>query len=461
MKTVMGLVVVVGLVAAGGAYYMLHMAAEPAGSFRTVPVKRDDLAVMINATGTIEAEEFVDVGAQVAGRVLSLGRDPSDPSKSIDYGSTVHEGTILAQIDDAVYKAQANQAEATLMKAQADLVQMKAKLFQTEREWKRAERLLPSRAIANTDYDLTMANYRMAEANVGVGEATIKQDEAILQLAKTNLSYTVIKSPVEGVIIDRRVNIGQTVVASLNAPSLFLLAKDLRRMQVWASVNEADIGKIHPGLPVQFRVDAYPGQAFRGKVAQIRLAAQMTQNVVTYTVVVETDNSDRKLLPYMTANLQFEIEQHDGVLVVPNAALRWKPRLPQHIAPDVREATVAMLSHKSGGKEAGSGKEPGKGKEGGGKQEGSGGRSSGGGKSAKSAKEREERGRVWLLDGDFVRPLDVRVGATDGTNTEISGSEVADGAEVVIGETIATDSSSDTNNPFAPKFFSKSGRSKG
>jgi HlyD family secretion protein len=483
MKTVLGLLIVVGLVAAGGAYYMLHVAAEPTGNFRTTPVKRDDLSLKIDATGTVEAEEFVDVGAQVAGRILSLGRDPRDANKSIDYGCPVHVDTVLAQIDDAVYKAQVDQAQATLVRAQADLEQLKAKRDQTEQEWKRGERLLPSKAIADTDYDLAVANYKMAKANVDVGEATIDQDKAMLKLAKTNLDYTVIKSPVEGVIIDRRVNIGQTVVAALNAPSLFLIAKDLRRVQVWASVNEADIGKIHPGLPVQFRVDAYPGEIFRGKVAQIRLNATMTQNVVTYTVVVETDNSDLRLLPYLTANLQFEIEQHEGVLLVPNAALRWKPRQPQQIAPEVREAAIAMMSRKGGGskdsggsKDAGGSKEAPGAKDAGGK-EASGAAKAGGkeasgdsrgvakaggdAKAAKPSKPREERGRLWIKDGDYVRPIEVQVGATDGTNTEVSGTGLSEGMEAVIGEAVATDASSDTTNPFAPKFFSKSGRPKG
>ena len=178
-------------------------------------------------------------------------------------------------------------------------------------------KLLPKQAIAETDYDTVMANYKAASANVAVGKATIRQDKAALRTAETNLGYTTIASPVRGVIIDRRVNIGQTVVASLNAPSLFLIAKDLRRMQVWASVNEADIGHIHVGMPVQFTVDAYPGQTFRGSVTQIRMNATMTQNVVTYTVVVTTDNSDGKLLPYLTANVQFEMERGRGVCWCP------------------------------------------------------------------------------------------------------------------------------------------------
>ena len=166
----------------------------------------------------------------------------------------------------------------------------------------------------------------MAVANVAVAKATIKANKASLDVAKTNLGYTVIKSPVRGTIIDRRVNIGQTVVASLSAPSICLIAKDLRRMQVWALVNEANIGRIYPNMPVQFTVDAHPKDTFRGKVIQIRMNAQMTSNVVNYMVIIETDNPDGKLFPYMTASVSFEEPKRTNVLVVPNAALRWKPK---------------------------------------------------------------------------------------------------------------------------------------
>ena len=166
----------------------------------------------------------------------------------------------------------------------------------------------------------------MAVANVAVATAAIKANQAALNVAQTNLNYTVIKSPVRGTIIDRRVNIGQTVVASLNAPSLFLIAKDLRRMQVWALVNEANIGRIYTNMPVQFTVDAHPKDMFHGKVIQIRMNAQMTSNVVNYFVIIEADNPDGKLFPYMTASVSFEEPKRTDVLVVPNAALRWKPK---------------------------------------------------------------------------------------------------------------------------------------
>ena len=272
-----------------------------------------------------------------------------------------------------------------------------------------------------------------------MGEATIKQNEAALSLAKQNLSYTTIKSPVEGVIVDRRVNIGQTVVASLNAPSMFLIAKDLSKMQVWASVNEADIGRIlnRKEMPVRFTVDAYPGEIFQGKVIQVRYNAQMTQNVVTYTVVVGFDNSNKKLIPYLTANLQFEAEEHKNVLLVPNAAVRWKPR-PEQVVPELREKIAPTLASRPGDKDP---------------------KTTSDAKSAKLANDRVDRGRLWVKDGKFVRPVDIQIGSSDGTQTEVSGDEVKEGMKVVTGELRSTDlADGDTTNPFAPKLFRSGGR---
>jgi HlyD family secretion protein len=385
----------------------------------------------------MEPEEVIDVGAQVVGIIKSLGIDPSDSAnkKTIDYGSVVHKDTVLALIDDAVYKAQVHQAQATLESSKANLLQLQAYADQTEQEWKRAVTLVPAKAIAETDYDLDVANYKAAKANVAVGVATIKQNEAALALAKTNLEYTVIKSPVEGVIVDREVNVGQTVVSSLSAPSLFLIAKDLRRIQVWASVNEADIGRIRAGMPVSFAVDAYPGETFRDRVTQIRLNATMTQNVVTYTVVVVTDNADGRLLPYLTANLQFEIEQRSNVLLVPNVALRWKPR-PQQIDPQFRKTALAAPKAGPGGKQPSSGP------------------ASAGDKPAKPSKERDEPSRIWVPSEGLVRPVEVVVGPSDGSMTEISGEGVHEGMRVVIGEGHCDDEESDTTNPFMPQLRS-------
>ena len=214
--------------------------------FRTVPVSRGDLMATISATGTVEPEEVVDVGAQVAGRIVTFGRDKG--GKTVDYGSEVEAGTILAQIDDALYAADVStaraalaQAKANVQRAEADLGQLKARLYQAERDWARAKKMGPSDALSQADYDAALSANEIAKANVNVGQAAliqakdaVAQAEASLRKASQNLDYCTIRSPVKGVIIDRRVNIGQTVVASLNAPSLFLIAKDLKRLQVWA-----------------------------------------------------------------------------------------------------------------------------------------------------------------------------------------------------------------------------------
>jgi HlyD family secretion protein len=411
--------------------------------FRTVPVKQGDLLATISATGTVEPEEVVDVGAQVAGQINTFGKDKN--GKTIDYGSVVEENTILAQIDDSLYAADVALAEAQLLQAragvqrsEADLGQLKAHLDQARRDWDRAQKLGPSEALAQSSYDAYKSAYETAQANLAVGQAAIvqakdavAQSQATLQRARRNLGYCTIKSPVKGVVIDRRVNIGQTVVSSLNAPSLFLLAKDLKRMQVWVSVNEADIGNIHPGQPVSFTVDAYPGVVFRGEVGKIRLNATMTQNVVTYTVEVITGNSSGKLLPYLTANAQFELSQRNNILLVPNAALRWSPQ-PEQVAPKVR-AMFDSSEQREGG---------------------TGGKPQSSEPAAKPAAKSNHQGLLWVRDGRYVQPIKVRVGLSDGTMTEVQADDLKEGLEVIIGEQRqGVSDTTGTTNPFAPQMM--------
>ncbi len=410
-------------------------------SFRLAVVTQGDLQATISATGTVEPEEVVDVGAQVAGRIVSFGKDRD--GKLIDYGSVVEAGTVLAQIDDALYaaevsqaKAQVAQAKANVKRAEADLGQLKAKLFQAERDWLRAQKLGPSDALSQSDYDAALSAFEVAKANLNVGQAAlaqakdaVAQAEANLRRATQNLDYCTIKSPVKGVIIDRRVNIGQTVVASLNAPSLFLIAKDLKRLQVWASVNEADIGNIRPGQPVTFTVDAHPGVVFQGEVGKIRLNATMTQNVVTYTVEVITDNSDGTLIPYLTANLKFMVAERRDVLLVPNAALRWAPQSEQ-IAPGSQEGP----RKKRGGKSS--------------KPDGS---------TAGGAKNASKKGTVWVQKGRYVQPIQVSIGVTDGSLTEIKGPEIKEGLQVVVGDQPKESASRPSASPFTPQIFRRSG----
>ncbi len=392
-----------------------------AAVLQTVPVKRGDVLSEISATGTVEPEEVVDVGAQVAGQINSFGTDVN--GKPVDYGSVVDKGTVLAQIDDSLYAADVQQAQANLNSAEAGVLQAQAKLGQARQDWERAQKLGPSEALAPSAYDQYKASFEISQANLEVARAAIAQAQAALNRAQRNLGYCTIKSPVKGVIIDRRVNIGQTVVASLNAPSLFLIAKDLRRIQVWVSVNEADIGNIHAGQPVTFTVDAFPGQMFHGQVGKVRLNASMTQNVVTYTVEVSTDNTDGKLLPYLTANVQFITGNRENVLTVPNVALRWVPRADQ-IAPDARQAVQAANGPP------------------------------GHGMSAKTPLGKDEpQGTIWVEQGNFVRPVKVSTGLTDGTVTEVNGSDLSTGMQVVIGDQSASvaGGSDGGPSPFTPQ----------
>ena len=437
-KAVIAIIVLGAASAVAGWYLNPH--SEGAIAYRTARVTRGNLFVTISATGTVEPEEVIDVGAQVAGQILSFGLDAD--GKPVDYGSKVTEGTVLAKIDESLYSAEAAQAEAqvqaaraNLQHAEADLQQLDAKLYQAERDWQRARKLGPSEALAEASYDAYQAAYQTAVANVAIGKATILQARAglaqaqsVLQRAQRNLGYCTITSPVKGVIIDRRVNIGQTVVASLNAPSLFLIAKDLTHMQVWVAVNEADIGKIEQGQPVTFTVDAFPGETFQGQVGKIRLNASMTQNVVTYTVEIITDNRSGRLLPYLSANVQFELNRRSDVLLVPTAALQWKPS-PEQIAPQLRQTPAANVA--SNRKSDQTRPTPSK---------------------TESARgDAAQRGILWIPDGKKVRPLRVRLGLTDGGMTEVESEQLTEGLQIVTGQLDQAAHGNDTTNPFAPK----------
>ncbi|HMB07309.1 MAG TPA: efflux RND transporter periplasmic adaptor subunit [Isosphaeraceae bacterium] len=393
-------------------------------SYRTVRAKRGDLLATIDATGTLEPEEVVDVGVQIAGEIQSFGRDPRDSSKPISYGSPVEQGTVLARIDDALFRARVDQMRANVAKAEADVQQAQAKLKQATRELDRVQRLVNSRAISAQEHDNALASYETAKASLALSESSVELAKANLEEATVNLGYTTIRSPVKGVILDRRVNIGQTVVASLNAPSLFLIAKDLRKMEIWASVNETDVGAIHVGQGVRFTVGAFPHDTFRGQVAQIRLNASMTQSVVTYTVVIDVDNASGKLLPYLTARVQFEVEERKGALLVPNAALRWQPRIPQ-VAPEAREAFATELRQRAAAPR-GERARP------------------------KATTESGVPGTLWVKHGEFVRPIAVGVGLTDGVLSEVVRGGVRDGMEVVLGQA-AEEGDEDAGSPFLPK----------
>lgn len=425
----------VAVLGAGVWYWAEHR--RPKIEFRTVKVQRGDLVVTVSATGTLEPPALVDVGAQVQGQIIELGKDPKSRTGHIDWNSEVEKGTVLARIDDSLYQATAAAARASLKKAEADIPGLVSRKADREENWRRASDLVLKDADSVQQYERIKADYDVAVANLAMGRAAIQQAEADLKHAEANVRYCTIVSPTKGVVIDRRVNVGQTVVSSFNAPSLFLIAQDLGDLQVWASINEADVGRIFPNQKVRFTVAAYPAEVFQGKVARrgLRRNASMTQNVVTYTVAVDIEKpagakSDEtsakkgpapasKLQPYMTANMFFEVARKDKVLKVPNAALRWRPDLEQ-VAPAHRAAFLRsehpVQDEDSDGITDGA---------------------------------ESNKGTVWVPEGAFVRPVAVQLGLNSGTSSEVVSGDLQEGAEIVVG-VAEPGSKAAGGNPFIP-----------
>ena len=439
MKKIIAAVLVFVVLLAGTGYFFWQARLNGAISFRTEEVANGRLLATIGSTGTVQAQDVIDVGAQVQGRIIFIGKDEHTKSRVVDWGSEVEGptldkdgkilklGTVLAQIDPAIYAAQVASADASLKAAKADKLQKIATLKQTNADFERAKKLLKNGGILQAEYDQFEANFEVAKANLDVSVANIGVAEANLKNTQTNLEYTTVSAPVKGVVIDRRVNVGQTVVASLSAPSLFLIAKDLSKLEVWATVNEVDVSRIRVDQDVTFTVDAFAGQVYKGKVVPqgnlpFRLNATMNQNVVTYTVVVSVDNESGLLRPYMTANLSFIVADKKHVLLVPNAALRYIPAK-QQIVPEQRDTYTQLKAKKRPSTET----------------------------------DLTERGVVWVPAEDgMCRYIEVQIGLSDSVKTEllgvIGGGELPEHTSVIVGE-IKGASRTGGANPFAPQMF--------
>ena len=306
-------------------------------TFSTVEVVRDNFVNKVQATGTLEPQELVDVGAQVTGEIKEFGVDVD--GKRVDYGSEVKAGQLLARIDDTIVELDIKRAEASVAQAQAQILTAKANISQAEvnkkkadRDLERAKKLGVGDALSQMDYDqyLTQAenaaaSLQSAQAQLANAEAQLQSANAMLESELRNRDYTRITTPVDGTIVVRQVNVGQTVVSNMSATTLFLVARDLSKMQIWASVNEADIAKVHAGQEVRYTVDALPNENFTGVVNKIRPNATMSSNVVTYIVEIDIENPERKLLPYMSANANFIVKEVKDCLLVPDAAFDFRP----------------------------------------------------------------------------------------------------------------------------------------
>ncbi len=309
---------VIGVVLlAGLALYLTQCrSSTKAPAYDTALVTRGDVISRVSASGSLAATVTVEVGSQVSGRVQSL---------SADFNSVVRKGQLIAKIDPALYDAAVAQARANVSAAAGNVARLRAQSEEAARQAKRAVQLFEQKIISENDRDSAVSNARAAAAAVQQGEGQLAQARAGLQQAATNLRYTDILSPTDGIVISRAVNVGQTVAASLSAPVLFTIAQDLRSMEVHTNIAESDIGRLKVGMDAGFTVDAWPGEKFHGRIREIRNSPQVVQNVVTYDAVIDVANAELKLKPGMTATVNVLIEERHDVLRVPNAALRYRP----------------------------------------------------------------------------------------------------------------------------------------
>ena len=377
-----------------GGYVFFNGERKTPVRYRSAAVERGPVVSLVTATGTINPVVSVQVGTQVSGMIKSL---------HADFNSVVKAGDIVAAIDPEPFKARRDQAASNLEMSKANVARARTDLAQRKRELGRVKSLVAQEFVSQNDVDVAETNFQTAEAQVNVAEAQVKQAEAAVNAAELDLKYTVIRSPVNGIVVARNVEVGQTIAASFATPNLFLIALDLTKMQVDTNVSESDIGGIAEGKEATFTVDAYPGYQFTGTIRQVRLAPINVQNVVTYNVVVNVDNQDLRLKPGMTANVSIVVAQRDAVLKVPNAALRFTP--PTAGQADRSSTSGRPSKVKNGEQAAGSG-----------------------------------RGATALLrtiwtqgpSGD-LESMQVQTGISDGIATEIVSNELSEGALVVVG----------------------------
>jgi HlyD family secretion protein len=414
---VLVLVVAVG---SAGLYVKRRQAKQSDDKYRLEAVDRGTVTLTVTATGAISAVTTVQVGSQVSGIIAHL---------YADFNSIVKKGQLLAELDPTNFQAQVAQRR-------ADVLQNEVQMRSAEISFHRQERMIAESLAPQSDYDTAKANYEAAQAQV-------EQSRAALRQAETNLDYTKITCPIDGTVVARQYDVGQTVAASFQAPTLFTIAQDLTKMQVQADVDQSDIGRVKAEQPVRFTVDAYPEQEFKGRISQIRLNATANQNVITYPVIVEVPNPDGKLRPQMTANVTIEVATVSDVLRVPNAALRFRPTQ--------GAATEGQRNGRPGGGEQRAQGSPS------GSGQGSGPGAGGPSPEMRAAMAAERRpgmegaaaafpggmrgrgGRlmqtIYVVEGnDQLKPVKVRTGISDGKFTEIADGELKPGDKVVVGQ---------------------------
>ncbi len=396
--------------------------------YKKEAIDKGNIEALVITTGTLNPVTTVDIGSQVSGRIDEL---------YVDFNSRVKQDQIIAELDQAQFITRVKQNEANYQSAEAALEKARVTLDNAKKKYERAMNLFEKELISFEEKESIETQYYSARADIQSSEARLEQAESQLDSSKVDLTYTIIKSPIDGVVISRRVNIGQTVAASFQAPVLFQIANDLSKMQVECSVDEADIGKVKEGQKVKFTVDAFPEENFTGKVSQVRYSPEIVQNVVTYTTIVEVDNPEMKLRPGMTATASIVTGEAKNVLRVPNSALRFNPSL----SPEEMQALMASMREEMRTRRGGSERTERSRQEGGSQQQGSQRPSSG--QHASGMRGFGMRGtqmrqfaRVWMEDENGKLKMDfVRTGVTDNSYTEIVSGSLKEGQLVITGKT--------------------------
>jgi HlyD family secretion protein len=430
-RMILSLVAIAVLTLAGVAYYRSTASAE-APKFMTTALTRGAVVQTVEATGTLEAVTTVQVGTQVSGTIAEL---------LADFNDQVRKGQVIARLDPSLMQAQVDQAQATIVRLDADVERARVALEDANVKQRRAQELFNQQLIAKVDLESAQATAAQAEAALRSAQAQVTQARGSLNQNKVNLSHTVITAPVDGIVISRNVDVGQTVAASMSAPVLYVIAKDLSEMQVNASIDEADIGQIKPGQQVTFHVDAYPRDTFTGTVEQVRLQPVVAQNVVSYVTVIRVPNKELKLKPGMTATVTVEIARADDVLRVPNAALRFQPPA------DAIPPRPSPAGESAGNQSAGTLPRARTG------VPGSMGAGRPGGQNGDGARQpRDGFGRVWVLTDGQLHPVRVRTGISDATMTAVVEGALDEQSQVVTGmAALQTTSASPAGSPLIPQ----------
>lgn len=406
---------IVAAVGAGIYYYRSDVAAE-APTLNTAEVTKGDVVATVEATGTLEAVTTVEVGTQVSGTIKTL---------AADFNSQVRKGEVIARLDPSLFETQVAQEQATVSRLRAEVDRAGVLAADAKVKLGRARELAEKQLMARSDLDAAESTANAADASVKSAEAQLVQSQASLNQSQVNLSHTIIRAPIDGVVIARNVNVGQTVAASMQAPTLFIIAKDLAEMQVNASVDESDIGRIQVRQLVRFRVDAYPNEMFSGVVSQVRLQPVVEQNVVSYVTVIDVPNRDLKLKPGMTAAVTIETARTDDATKVPNAALRFRPT--EDVFASLNQKAPERRQRPQGDSAQGPRRDAGN------AQRASAGARTPDATGPSDATRPPDRGAVWVLDQGAIKRVSVQAGISDGTQTAVVSDELTPGTRVVTG----------------------------